>query len=581
VAPSQKFFIELIHPSRYDDDGYVVQWWRSWTPSNTLACLHGLAADCAARRVLGDEVEIVINAYDEANEVVPVGRIVRRMAAHGGRGVICLAGVQSNQFPRALDLARQFRSAGLPVIVGGFHVSGSLRMLPEMPQDLKEAQAMGVCLFAGEAEGRMDGLLADAYHGRLKPIYNYLDKLPELGGQPIPLLPKRILRRSAGGVATFDTSRGCPFQCKFCTIINVQGRKPRSRTPDDVERIVRAYCAEGIRRFFITDDNFARNPKWEAITDRLIELQEREGIHINFALQIDSTAYNIPRFVEKVVKAGCRWVFIGVESVNAENLASANKRQNHIEEYRQMVRTWHDHGVMVQAGYIIGFPADTPESVRRDVQTLQRELSLDLVKFACLMPLPGSVDHRDKLLAGEWMDPDMNRYTGEKAVTLHARMSRTEWEATLWESWEKFYSYEYAAASMRRCLAEGPASIGVLGQMIRDLINTRYDRVQPLEGGLARRKVRTQRRPCFSRESPWRFYPRRLWEILATALPAAVCAVRLMLLRRRIKYRERPQPGVPSATCCFRLSHEGGEPRSEPAPDDAAHCLCKTTESPP
>ena len=233
-ARKQQFFVELIRPSRYDDDGYVVQWWRSWISPNTLACLYGLATDSAARHVLGDDVEIVVNTYDESNTTISARRIVRRIRSKGAAGVICLVGVQSNQFPRALDLAREFRQAGLPVIIGGFHVSGSLRMLPQMPSELQEAQALGVSLFAGEAEGRMDALLADAYHGRLKAVYNYLDDLPDLRGQPVPLLPEKTIRRTICAVATFDTSRGCPFQCKFCTIINVQGRKPRSRSADDV-----------------------------------------------------------------------------------------------------------------------------------------------------------------------------------------------------------------------------------------------------------------------------------------------------------------------------------------------------------
>ena len=80
--------------------------------------------------------------------------------------------------------------------------------------------------------------------------------------------------------SSFDAGRGCPFQCSFCTIINVQGRKSRRRPADDVERIVRANAAQGITRFFITDDNFARNKDWELIFDRLIELREREGIYV-------------------------------------------------------------------------------------------------------------------------------------------------------------------------------------------------------------------------------------------------------------------------------------------------------------
>jgi hypothetical protein len=540
----RKFFVELIRPSRYDDDGYIVQWWRTWVASNTLACLYGLATDSAGRRALGDDVEIVVDAYDESNTVVSVRRIVRRLRSRGASGVICMVGVQSNQFPRAMDLARQFRQAGLPVVIGGFHVSGCLRMLPQMPGELEEAQALGISLFAGELEGRMDALLADAYHGRLKPVYNYLDELPDLHGQPTPWLPDATSRRTMSRVGTFDTSRGCPFQCKFCTIINVQGRKPRSRSADDVERILREHHARGIDHFFITDDNFARNKDWELIVDRIIELRERQGIGIRFVVQVDATAYRIPRFADKLRRAGCRWVFVGVESVNPANLAGADKRHNHIDEYRDMLRTWHDAGIVVQAGYIVGFPADTPESIARDVESLKTDVPLDLMKFACLMPLPGSVDHRDKLLAGEWMDPDLNRYTGEKAVTHHPRMSCQQWEAALGQSWHSFYSHEQIAALLRRSKAEKRSSVVLLGQLIRDVINVCYDGVQPLEGGLFRRKCRTQRRPGLPRENPLVFYPRRMWEFVSTYVPAFAYALRLIRLRRYIKYREQSPPSV-------------------------------------
>ena len=82
-------------------------------------------------------------------------------------------------------------------------------------------------------------------------------------GMPVPFLPKRYIERTLGASASFDAGRGCPYQCSFCTIINVQGRKSRYRSADDVERLVRLNWAQGIRKFFITDDNFARNKEWE------------------------------------------------------------------------------------------------------------------------------------------------------------------------------------------------------------------------------------------------------------------------------------------------------------------------------
>jgi hypothetical protein len=228
----------LIKPSHYDADGYVIQWWRSLVPSNSLASMYGLVAECAADKLLGPDVDIDIEAYDECNMVIDVRSAIRRIR-EAGSGFIGLVGVQSNQFPRALDLARQFRAANLPVVIGGFHVSGCLAMLPERPPDLQAALDLGVILFAGEAEGRIAALLCDIIADRALPIYNFIGDMPEMASAALPILPRRAVTRVAGHYTSFDAGRGCPFQCSFCTIINVQGRKSRYRTADDVEDIVR------------------------------------------------------------------------------------------------------------------------------------------------------------------------------------------------------------------------------------------------------------------------------------------------------------------------------------------------------
>ena len=114
LAPATKtrrFQLILIKPSHYDDEGYVVQWLRSSIPANSLACVYTLAADAAARQVLGTEVEIDIIASDETNSRVKPRDIIARIRSHGGLGLVGLVGVQSNQFPRALDIARSLRAA--------------------------------------------------------------------------------------------------------------------------------------------------------------------------------------------------------------------------------------------------------------------------------------------------------------------------------------------------------------------------------------------------------------------------------------------------------------------------------------
>src|SRR3712207_5146299 len=143
-----------------------------------------------------------------------------------------------------------------------------------------------------------------------------------------------------GANASFDAGRGCPFQCSFCTIINVQGRKSRRRSPDDVERIVRANAAQGIFHFFITDDNFARNKDWEPIFDRLIHLREVEKIRIRLIIQVDTLCHRLPGFIEKAARAGVKRVFIGLENISPDNLVAAKKKQNKITEYRKMLLAW-------------------------------------------------------------------------------------------------------------------------------------------------------------------------------------------------------------------------------------------------
>ncbi len=150
------FLCVLIKPSHYDDDGYVIRWWRTIIPSNSLAALYGIAADGAERQVLGEDVGIEIDAMDETNTRIDTAALVRRFKANGNFGMVGLVGVQSNQYPRALDIARPLREAGIPVVIGGFHVSGCLSMLDDDAIDLKSCRDMGVSMFACEAEeGRL------------------------------------------------------------------------------------------------------------------------------------------------------------------------------------------------------------------------------------------------------------------------------------------------------------------------------------------------------------------------------------------------------------------------------------------
>ncbi|MBV8521329.1 MAG: hypothetical protein JOY71_04220, partial [Acetobacteraceae bacterium] len=234
----RRFQLILIKPSHYDDDGYVIRWWRAMIPSNSLAAVYSIAADCRERQVLGPIVVIDIEAIDETNTRIVIPRLLARLRRHGNFGLVALIGVQSNQYPRALDIARPLREVGIQVAMGGFHVSGCLSMLDGRAVELDACRKLGIAMFAGEAEGRLGQVLHDAAANRLAPVYNFLKDLPGLEGTPVPMLPKRYVTRTLGLSTSFDAGRGCPYQCSFCTIINVQGRKSRFRSADDVEDLV-------------------------------------------------------------------------------------------------------------------------------------------------------------------------------------------------------------------------------------------------------------------------------------------------------------------------------------------------------
>ncbi len=504
------FHLVLVKPTHYDDDGYPLQWRRSIIPSNALASVHGLALECGERKILGDDVELHITAIDETNFRVRPDELIATIRRGGGRGMLGLVGVQSNQFPRAIDIARPFLKAKVPVCMGGFHVAGSLAMLDDTPPEIAAAADMGISFFIGESEdGRLEEVLVDGYAGKLKPQYNYQDQMPNLQGAPVPFLPREQVERTYGSYGSFDLGRGCPFQCSFCTIINVQGRVSRFRSADDLERIVRANHAIGVHRFFLTDDNLARNRNWEACFERLIELREKEGIRVFLQIQVDTLCHRIPGFIEKGVRAGVDNVFIGLENINPDNLAAVKKTQNRLLEYREMLLEWKKHPIVITAGYILGFPNDTRESILRDVDIIKRELPIDLIYFTNLTPLPGCEDHQRLTREGVWMDSDLNKYDLNHRVTHHERMSDADWDRVYAEVWHRFYSFDHIETIFKRMVALGSNKrLSTLNRLLWYRDFHRLYGCHPLEGGLGRMKFRKDRRHGMKLENPLVFYPK-------------------------------------------------------------------------
>jgi radical SAM superfamily enzyme YgiQ (UPF0313 family) len=533
-SANKKFSLVLIKPSHYDDDGYVIQWFRSAIPSNSLACLYGLALECAEEKVLGPNTAFAIHAFDETNTRIDIDRIAE-LVGKADDGMVMLVGVQSNQFPRALDIARPLREKNVKVAIGGFHVSGTMAMLKDRDPYVQQALDMGVSLFAGEAEGRLAQVLLDAAMNDLQPVYNFMDDLPNIEGVATPVLPAERVHLTAGATTSFDAGRGCPFACSFCTIINVQGRKSRRRSPEDIERIVRLNVKQGLHSFFITDDNFARNKDWEIILDKLIDLREIDNLKISFIIQVDTLCHKLPNFIEKCKRAGVKRVFIGLENINPESLLGAKKRQNKITDYRQMLLEWKRVGIVTYCGYILGFPGDTRESIIHDIEVIKKELPVDLLEFFYLTPLPGSEDHKKLHESGIEMDSDLNKYDLNHDVTGHPLMTRDEWRETYRSAWETYYTDEHVETVIRRAIATGtsPGKTTFFIVWFKGCIG--IEGIHPLEGGFFRRKVRKNRRVGMKIENPLLFYPKYAAETLGKQFKWVSLYLRMRLIYKRVK----------------------------------------------
>lgn len=500
----RKLILYLIKPSKYDDDGYVIRHWLGVVPSNTLSTLYGLTDDVHRRRALG-EVEIETHVLDETVQYIPVERLCRTHRPPRTKVVVLLTGVQTNQFPRAADLAREFRRAGVEVWLGGFHVSGMAAMYSQLSPEIQQMLEMGVTVVAGEVEGRWEDLLRDMANGAAKPLYNFVGEPPALVAAPLPRLERAYNQRFASHMGTLDCGRGCPFDCSFCCIINVQGHHMRYRDPQAVLAALREnYHREGIRHYFFTDDNFARNKHWETIFDGLIHLREVEGLPLRFMMQADVKSYRLPRFVEKARRAGCAQVFLGIESINPENLKAAGKRQNRVEDFRNLTAAWHTAGIVTHAAYIVGFPHDTPESVRENLRVLMDELQVEQASFFMLGPIPGSRDHQRLTDACQPLDPDFNRYDSFHATMPHPRMTADEWYALYRECWRTFYSFENMRAILSRVPPENYWP--VFRNFIWNKNAAEIEGEHPMITGFWRFKDRLSRRPGFPIPGRWEHF---------------------------------------------------------------------------
>ena len=265
-------------------------------------------------------------------------------------------------------------------------------------------------------------------------------------------------------------------------------------------------------------------------------LREEQGFDIKFTIQVDTLCHQIPNFIEKAGRAGVARVFIGLENINPDSLLGAKKKQNRITDYRAMLQAWKKQGCITYAGYILGFPNDRKETIKRDIEIIKRELPVDILEFFILTPLPGSEDHKVLHGKGTWMDPDMNKYDLNHRVVHHPTMSDAEWEDAYWSAWEWFYSPEHmetdhaARGGLRDERRQGHVHDAVV--LLLDPLRPRAsprERLFPPANSAA-----TGARPCRAR-SALVFYPRYAWETVRSHFWMGYWILKMDRVRRRIK----------------------------------------------
>lgn len=276
---------------------------------------------------------------------------------------------------RAYELGAEFRKRNIPVVMGGIHVS----MLPD------EAGVFADAVVVGEAESVWGELLSDFEKGKMKKIYRG-ERLP-LNNLPIA---RRDLFGNFGGWDVIQTARGCPFDCDFCSVKLFSGPEYRHRPIDEVLDEMETLKK---RFFFILDDNLlgsGRKGRERAI--QLFKGMIDRKINKIWAAQAPLYAVEYPEVLKYAHKSGCRYLHVGIESINKETLEEMNKGVNLRREtdgIKKAIKEFHRHGIAISGSFIFGNDHDDVSTFKRTLNFIN-ETELDAWKFTFLTPYPGT-----------------------------------------------------------------------------------------------------------------------------------------------------------------------------------------------
>jgi radical SAM superfamily enzyme YgiQ (UPF0313 family) len=308
--------------------------------------------------------------------------------------------------PRAYEIAAEFRARGKVVVAGGYH--------PTLCTE--EAERHFDAVVVGEAEDLWPRVLADIAAGRTQRVYRH-ESAPSLCGAAIPRrdLTHDTMRHYVT-VHAVQAGRGCPNRCRYCSVTAFFNHEHRTRPVADVVAELRGVP----RDFMFVDDNLIADVDYaRRLFEAIAPLGKRWVTQCSLSLADD------PELMRLARAAGCRGVFVGLETLSAANLEELGKDINRAERYRKQIRTLRRAGIGVQAGVIVGLDADDTGVFERMLRFLQRA-RIDALQLNILTPLPGTPMYEQFDEAGRILDRDWSHYDFRHTVIRPAKMSPRE-----------------------------------------------------------------------------------------------------------------------------------------------------------
>ena len=336
--------------------------------------------------------------------------------------------------PRAKEIADAYAERGVPVVVGGIGVTA----------DPETARGMFRTLCIGPAEGHWAQLLEDAGNGCLRDEYR---TGPEFPGEKLMAPSFRSVDVSGFLFSNIiATSRGCPFACDFCYNSAVKGTCGyRHRT---VESVLEEIRSKRTRHVMFIDDNFAGNP---AFTRELLEAVR--PMRLKWSAAVSANILDMPDLLDLMRDTGCRSLFIGFESLNADAIAGVHKGQNRTARYEALVQALHDRGIMVNASFVFGLDGDDASVFDRTVEWVVRN-RIETVTSHILTPYPGTAFHRRMKEAERIVDDDLSHYDTAHVVFRPEGMTAEELYDGYLRVYRKIYSFRNILRRMPRTLSQ-------------------------------------------------------------------------------------------------------------------------------